>query len=180
MRQRTTDVNSLGLGKIPGTSVLPKDLGSEQATVRNYARRLLVAIGRQAIPALAEALKFGNVYARGQAARALGEIGDPTVAPVLVKALADRQLSVHAMAAEALIALGEPALPAMLNALIEQPASRELQLGARVVLRAQAHESWHEQIQPLLDALDSANPEANIPAAARRLLESPGVREPAQ
>jgi HEAT repeat protein len=172
MNRRTSDaLGTFGLGRTPGLSVLLEDLASDRVAVRNYARYRLVAMGRDAVPALSEALRFGNVYARGQAARALGEIGDAAAAPALVKVLADDQFSVHAMAAEALIGLGKPGLRALLEALIDQPMSPKRQLGARVVLRAQARESWHEQTQAVLDALDSANPQADVPAAARRALE---------
>jgi HEAT repeat protein len=173
MKRRTANaLGSLGLGKTPSVAALLKDLSSEQVAVRNYARRLLVAMGREAIPALADTLVHISVYARGQAATAMGEIGDPTAAPALVKALEDDQVSVRLMAAEALIKLGKPALPALLNALMVRATSYRLRRGAQIVLHAEAHESWGGQIQPVLDALDSPAPEPILSTAARRILET--------
>jgi HEAT repeat protein len=170
-RHATETFSSLAWGKTPSLSVLLEDLGSNRVAVRNFARHFLVEMGREAIPSLIRTLELGNVYARGQAARALGEIRDPSAAPALVKVLSDGKLSVHAMATEALIAMGKPAIPALLRALMEQPQSLWLRRAARMILLAETHKSWREQIQPLLDALDLADPDLSVPAAARRLLD---------
>lgn len=179
-RHATNALRTLGLGRTPSTSVLLEDLGSNRAAVRNYARQWLVKMGRDALPALIQALALGNVYARGQAARALGEIGDPSAAASLVRALTDAHFSVHALAAEALVRLGKPALPALLNALVKHPDSRWLRLGARTVLAAHRRQKWAGPIQPVLDALDSPAPVAAVPAAARRALESLAANEAAR
>ncbi len=176
-RHATDALGTFGLGKSPSLSVLLEDLGSNRAAVRNYARQCLVKMGREALPALTQTLTLGNLYARAQAARALGEIGDAEAAPALVEALSDDQLSVHAMAAEALIALGKRALPALLKALIQRPESHWLRLGAQVVFTAESHETWFEPIQPVVAALTSPAPETAVPVAARRALESLAAAE---
>jgi HEAT repeat protein len=170
-------LGTFGLGKTPSTSVLLEDLGSHRAAVRNYARHWLVKMGREAVPALTQTLALGNLYARGQAARALGEIGDAAAAPALVEALTDDQLSVHAMAAEALIALGQPALPALLKALVQRPDAHWLRIGAHVVLTAESRENWFEPIRPVVVALNSAAPASAVAVAARRALESLAASE---
>jgi HEAT repeat protein len=173
MNRRTANaLGSLGLGKTPSVAALLEDLSSEQVAVRNYARCLLVAMGRETIPALIDALEHANVYASAQAAKALGEIGDPAAAPALVIKLEDERVSVRMMAAEALITLGKPALPALLNALLVRSASYRLRHGAIIVLHAKAHERWQEQIKPVLEALESTAPEATLPVAARQVLET--------
>lgn len=79
---------------------LIESLGSHSAVARNRARLSLVLMDGKAVPALIEALEKSNAYGRMQAAKALGGIGDPSAAPALVKALEDKEFSVHWMAAE--------------------------------------------------------------------------------
>jgi HEAT repeat protein len=173
MNRRTANAfGSLGLGKTPSLAALLEDLSTEQVAVRNYARSKLVAMGDEAVPALIDTLEHANVYARAQAAKALGKIGDPAGAPALVKALEDARISVHLMAGEALIRLGKPALPALLNALRERPTSPWLQRGAHIVLRAAVHEPWSDQVKPVVDALNSADADAGIAAAAQQVLDA--------
>jgi len=154
----------------PAMSQLIEDLGTNSTVARNRARLWLVSMKRKAVPALIEALETSNVHGRAQAAKALGEIGDPSAAPVLVKALEDEEFSVNWVAAEALIAIGREALPALLQALIERPSSIWLREGAHVVFHAEVHEAWRETVRPLLQALNGAAPEAELPQAAREAL----------
>jgi HEAT repeat protein len=62
-------------------------LSSYNDLSRVEARKALVAYGSQAIPFLAEALNDPNALRRWEAAKTLGEIGDPKAAPILIKAL---------------------------------------------------------------------------------------------
>jgi len=178
MNRRTTDaLGSLGLGTPPGTAVLIRDLGSAQAPVRNYARHRLVAAGHEAIPALTWALEHASIYGRSQAAKALGEIGDPVAAPALVNALDDNCVSVHLMATEALVALGKPALSALLKALIIRPGSYWLRRGTQIVLRAEVHQHRRSLIQPLVQALEAVDGDAAIAAAAQQVWDALKTQE---
>ena len=56
-------------------------LSSLKDRTREGARHALVAMGKDAVPSLIEALKNKNSLTRWEAAKALGEIGDPESAP---------------------------------------------------------------------------------------------------
>lgn len=66
----------------------------------------LLGIGAPCVDPLIGALADENAYARGEAARALGEIGDPRAAPALVPLLHDKYPAVRLSAASALGRLG--------------------------------------------------------------------------
>jgi HEAT repeat protein len=153
-----------------GIKELLDDVGSEQVAIRNYARHLLVALGSEAVPALTNLLANGNVYARAQAAKALGEIHDPAAASALVKALEDESVSVPLKAAEALSLLGKPGLRALLSALIKRPASYRLRHGAQRVFHARKYLDSSESLNRLLEVLDSAASEQALSNAAQHAL----------
>ena len=73
---------------------------------------------------------------RGQAAKALGEIGDSNAAPALVEALADDKFDVRSLATGAVVLLGGVGLTALLQALIDRPHS--------TLLRESAHNVLHD------------------------------------
>ena len=89
--------------KEPTVETLIATLSSRNDKAREGARHTLVAMGKAAVPSLIEALKNKNTLMKWEAAKALGEIGDPETAPVLVKALEDEELDVRWLAAEGLI-----------------------------------------------------------------------------
>ncbi len=66
----------------------------------------LVALGREAVPALLETLRHGSPQARREAARALAHLQDPRAIPALYAALDDPSPHVTAWAEEALQRLG--------------------------------------------------------------------------
>jgi HEAT repeat protein len=79
----------------------------DAVSARNAADVLGEMRARKAVAPLGKALLDGSrpVEARGAAARALGEIGDPTAAPALSQALAAGEAPLRAAAAESLRAL---------------------------------------------------------------------------
>jgi hypothetical protein len=148
------------------------DLGSNSAVARNRAHQELVSLREAAVEPLIGALRTSTEYGRGQAAKALGEIGNSSAAPALVKALEDDKFDVRWMAARAVVALGRVGLVALLQALIERPHSTLLRESAHHVLHNEAHEKWNKQLAPVMQALEGPDPEAALPMAATNALKS--------
>lgn len=148
------------------------DLGVQSATVRERAHSTLVAMGKPAVRPLLEALTNSTEYGRGQAAKALGEIGDLAAAPALVKALEDDKFDVRWLAARALVALGRDGLPALLRALIERPDSTWLREGAHHVLHDEGYKTWQKQLAPVMKALEGYVPTDALPGAAEKVLRA--------
>jgi HEAT repeat protein len=147
-------------------------LASKEAVVAHYARQTLVAIGRPAVPHLAEALGHHSDRVRWEAAYALCEIGDPAAAPALVKALEDRDFGVRWLAANGLIALGLEGMVPLLQALTERGDLILLREGARHVFHVMAHRGFRDQLAPVLAALEDIASEAQAPLAARAVLDT--------
>lgn len=148
------------------------NLGNRSATVRKEACAALVAMGKPAVKPLLEALTKSNEYGRGQAAKALGEIGDPAAASALVKALEDDKFDVRWLAAHALVPLGRHGLPALLQALIKHPNSTWLLESAHQVLHDEGYEPWQNQLAPVMKALEGYAPANTLPAAAEEALQA--------
>ena len=66
----------------------------------------LIATGEESVPALIEVMQNNSQPARLEAARALGEIGDPRAIPVLFKALDDDSAILEHWAGEGLEKMG--------------------------------------------------------------------------
>ncbi len=81
---------------------LIRDLKDEDEGVRDAAVKALVNIGEPAVEPLIEALKDGNANFRYMAAEALEEIGDRRAVEPLIEALKDKDFTVRGMAASAL------------------------------------------------------------------------------
>ena len=176
--------DSIGL---PEINLLIADLVNEDWTVRLRARRSLVAIGREAIVPLIEALASRNRWLRWEGAMALRDIGDPMAAPALVIALEDHEFDVRWLAADGLVVMGREALMPLLRALIERPHDVWLMEGAHHVLghtvgrdiRSEHHAADHpaqedlelaEMLIPVVDALEGLGPSLEVPLAARAAL----------
>jgi len=156
----------------PRIPALVIDLGVQSATIRERARSTLVAIGKPAVRPLLKTLTNSTGYGRGQAAKALGEIGDLAAAPALVKALEDEKFDVRWLAALALVALGRHGLPALLQALIERPGSTWLREGAHHVLHDEGYKTWQTQLGPVMKALEGYAPANTLPGAAEKVLRA--------
>lgn len=132
-------------------------LHSREGSIRESVRKCLVSIGQLAVPALIQALDSNHREARWEAAKALGEIGDPSAAASLVETLGRDQFAIRWLAAEGLIGFGKQGLEPLLSALLHNPDSGFLRDGAHHVLHAlrDADSSLGEVLAPLVDALDT-------------------------
>ncbi len=138
---------------------------------RVEARKTLVGMGSQAVPFLVETLKDPNYLRRWEAAKALGEIGDPRAAPALVMALEDEAFDVRWLAAKGLIELNVKGLKPLLQALVDRPNSGFLRQGAHHVLHDLAKGELRIYLAPMLIALESVDSAVLVPTAAAHTVE---------
>jgi len=147
-------------------------LSSANDLTRVKARNELLAIGKPAFASLIEALKDPSHLVRWEAAKALGEVGDPEAAPALVEALEDEEFEVRWRVAEALIRMNTKGLKPLLDALIHHADSTFLREGAHHVLHELARGESRPYLTPVLMALGSFEPAVEVPAAALRAIET--------
>ena len=146
-------------------------LSGKDDGVRLRARQSLVAMGKAAVPSLAEALGDKNDLVRWEAAKALGEIGAPEVAPFLVKALEDEAFDVRWLAAIGLIGMNIKGLKPLLHALMEQGDSAFLRQGAHHVIHDLNKGELRKYLSAVLAALENVEPSMSVPQAAYHALE---------
>jgi HEAT repeat protein len=146
---------------------LVAELYSQDGAKRERAREALVDIGAAAVDPLIEVLQGAGHQEQWEAAKALGEIGDPAAAPALVSQLVNDHFDVRWLAAEGLIAIGRQALKPLLAALAEQGDDELIRSGAHHVLRGLAGEGFQEEIAPVVEALEGPDPDVEAPRAAR-------------
>jgi HEAT repeat protein len=146
-------------------------LSSQNDETRVEARKKLVAMGSKAIPSLGEALKDRDLLRRWEAAKALGEIGNPKAAPMLVAALEDEQFDVRWLSAKGLIDLNIRALRPLFEALMDRPDSVTLLQGAHHVLHDLAKGELRVYLKPLLTTLESGGPRVEVPRTVSQVLE---------
>jgi hypothetical protein len=173
--------------KQPAIRSLIADLVSKDARVHESAHLSLLEFGGDAIPLLAEALASSSHPQRWEAAKTLAEMRDPAVAPIFTQALENNDTDVRWLAAEGLLALGRAGLGSLFKALIDRPTSTWLLQGAHHVLKDLSIGRLHEgetryttqyivdeglrqKIQPVLAALDSAEPYLTLSPAAKTAL----------
>ena len=166
----------------PSLDALISDLASHDDGKRVKARHSLVAMGKAAVPSLVEALKSNNYLMKWEAAKSLGEIGDPEAAPALVKALEDEEFDVRWLAAEGLIKMNINALKPLLKALEYRGDSALLREGAHHVFHDLTKGGLRKYLVPVLAALEALEPGGDpwaashemgveVPQAARHALE---------
>jgi HEAT repeat protein len=148
------------------------DLGSNSEVARKRAHQELVFLQEAAVEPLIGALCTSTEYGRGQAAKALGEIGDSSAAPALAEALADEKFDVRSLATRAMVLLGGAGLTALLQALVDRPHSTLLRESAQNVLHDGAQEKWTRQLDPVIRVLEGSNPETELPIAATNALQA--------
>jgi HEAT repeat protein len=141
-------------------------LASHNDARRIKARHSLVAMGKATVPLLTDALKSQNSLMRWEAAKALGEIGDPSTASALVEALEDEDFDVRWLAAEGLTKLNIIALKPLLLALEKRGDSFLLQEGAHHVFHDLAKGGLRKLLAPVLAALEALEPGEAVPWAA--------------
>jgi HEAT repeat protein len=147
-------------------------LSSSDGITRQHAREALVTVGHPAVGPLIALLDSRHDHERWEAAKALSEIGDPSSAEALVKTLEDPDAGVRWLAGEGLIRLRKAGLPALYRALIARPGSVWLREGAHHVLHALAKAGLADRVSGVLAALEDIEPEAAVPAAARKALDA--------
>ncbi len=147
------------------------DLGSDDDVARVKARHSLVAMGKAAVPSLTEALKNKKYLMRWEAAKALGEIGNPAAAPNLVEALEDEEFDVRWLAAIGLIGMSIKGLKPLLHALMERGDSVLLQEGAHHVIHDLAKGGLRRYLAPVLASLEGVEQAMMVPNVAFQALE---------
>jgi hypothetical protein len=146
-------------------------LASTDGVERHAAREKLEKIGRPAVPTLLTALQSPNEHARWEAAKALGEISDPSSARALVRTLEDEKAAVRWLAATALINLGRDALAPLLQGLEGHSDSIWFRDGAHHVLGSLIRDGVADEAILVLEALENLEPCIEAPIAAYHVLQ---------
>lgn len=147
-------------------------MADDHGLTRLKARQVLVAMKQNAVAPLVKALQNPDWRIRWGAAKALGQIGDPSAADALVKSLEDERPGVRWLAAEALIALRPTGLLALLEALIHHSDSLWLRDGAHHIIHdiAEKDPDLSQALAPVAAALDGIEPVVQVPPAAQMAL----------
>jgi HEAT repeat protein len=148
------------------------DLVCDDVITCQKARRQLVAMGHKAVSFLVKELGSKKFWVRWEAAKALGQIGDPTATAALIRALEDKEFDVRWLAAEGLINIGQKAVVPLLTALIDNPKSTWLRQGAHHVLHDMERGDLNKVLRPVMIALEDVEPYVEVPVAARKALDS--------
>lgn len=152
------------------------DLGSETASLRTRARKALVELGVVTVPSLVQVLKHSrDEKARWEAAKILGEIGDPKALPALIMALADPSGDVGWVAARAVQRFGTEAWPPLLRQLARMANSLTFRTNTHHVLIDQHGLGRDDMVDRVLQALesdDSADQAVVVAHQALRLLRA--------
>ncbi|MBI2934842.1 MAG: HEAT repeat domain-containing protein [Chloroflexi bacterium] len=167
---------------------LISQLGSEDESTRDRARRSLVETGQPAVQALIKAMASDNLRVRWQAAKALGELADPTAAPSLLAALQDPVFDVRWLAVEGLIALGGRAAEPTLRMIVQHADIMAVRDGAHHILNHLAmtdkdehhvldHPAPRESdlrhvLPPVIEALQGPDAAVKAPVAAAEALDA--------
>jgi HEAT repeat protein len=153
----------------PEINALIADLTCDDVLRCQKARRTLVDMGSPAVAPFIEALSSPIHWVRWEAAKGLGEIGDPAAIDALVEAIEDLNFDVRWLAAEGLIRIGSDSVVPVLKALIHRPDSVKMRMGAHHVLHDLSGDESKELLEPLLIALDNLeSPE--VPLLAMQVL----------
>jgi HEAT repeat protein len=147
------------------------NLASHDDRTREKARHTLVAMGKDAVQSLIEALKDKRYFMRWEAAKALGEIANADAAPALVEALEDEAFDVRWLAAVALIRINIRGLRPLFQALMERGDSTLLREGAHHVIHDLSKGELRKYLLPVLAALEDVEPSMEVPQAAYQALE---------
>ena len=147
-------------------------LSSKDGSIRQKARRSLVALGQPAVSSLTCILHNSKLdHTRWEAAKTLSAIGDSRALPALVKALEDRDPDVAWVAADALRKSRKAAWKPLLRNLSTRGAnSLLLRHGAHHVLHGQKEVGFNDLLTTLLKALKSSTAPESTPVAAYEIL----------
>jgi HEAT repeat protein len=138
---------------------------------RHEAREQLVSMGIRVLPALFEKLSSQDWHVRWEAAKALGEIGEPSSSEMLVGLLQDDDTSVRWAAMGSLILLERNSLRSVLEALTRDFHSSRLREGANHVLHVMQNSGKLTDVETeVFRALQGAAPGIQVAWAANRAL----------
>ena len=151
----------------PAIQNLITNLSSSDEILRIHSRESLVKIGKPAVPQLVGALMRGSHWLRWEAAKTLGQIGDPTAAPALVEALKDEEFDVQWLAAAGLIKMKAGGVESLLHALMAEADLPLVREGAHHVLRELIKGELKEYLTPVLSAIEGVEPSIQVPWVAR-------------
>lgn len=141
------------------------------ARTRHVARQALVMYGVEALPALIKALDAHNWHTRWEAAKALGEIGNPEAAMPLVMMFKDDDTGVRWAAMGSLIRIGRPAVRPLLELLTQEFASARVREGAHHVLHELKNRGMLTEVEEkVFHALKGSSPAVQVPWAAQAAL----------
>lgn len=147
------------------------DFSSKDGRTRVVARKALVEIGHSAVPKLVEALQHSRQSVRWEAAKSLGEIGDPTSVDALIAALKDTVFDVQWLAAEALINIGANSVKPLLRALVQDPDSDDIRVGAHHVFHDLRTRDYDDILRPVIVSLEDTTLTLSVPLEAEKALD---------
>jgi HEAT repeat protein len=151
------------------------ELRSKDGVQRKRARKVLVNIGKPAVPFLIDLLTDPSDQMRWEACKALGSIVDIAAAVPLSGVLGDESTEIHWLAAKALIALKSAAIVPVLQALEKHFDSPNFRQGAHHVLNTLAKQNLlNKDTVAVIDTLDITEPNSVVAWAARNALNSMG------
>jgi len=135
------------------------------------ARRELVDIGAEAVPALIKGLDHRREWVRWESAKALAQIGDPSSINALVHAMRDKDFDVRWLAAEGLIKIGTASFIPLLEELIKHPDSSSLQIGVHHVIHDVNSAQYGKILKPLMQSIENLE-SLQIPIQAKKALDT--------
>jgi len=156
----------------PTISALVGALGIPDGLIRVTARQVLVMIGKEAVAPLTQALTSKDNRQRWEAAKALGQIGDPGATDALITALEDDMFDVRWLASEALVAIGHKAIVPLLRALAKKSESLWLREGAHHFLHGIDMSNIRNVLMPVRQALEDVDSPLKLPFVVHAALKA--------
>ena len=149
---------------------LLKLLTEDQGELHREASRALHSLGKLARSTWQQALDHPDSHIRWHAARALGEMGDSSLAITLAEGLQDDDFVVRWATADVLAKLGEEGISATLTMLSRYPLNEQFRRAAYHALHGIASTQVQKQIKPLLVAMRGPAASVETASIAQRLL----------
>lgn len=161
------------LGHIKSAAAIPALLSCLKHADEHLGNQIftsLAQIGPAAVPALIEMSTDGSEWVRWHCIRALGEVGDIRVLPVLVQALADTNHSVAWMSAKKLVSFGRLGVGPVLRLLMFTEVTPWLVETAYYVLNSQPDARLTPYIEPVLQEMHEISFRLGTMLAAQKAL----------
>ncbi|HLG61020.1 MAG TPA: HEAT repeat domain-containing protein [Ktedonosporobacter sp.] len=163
------------LGRVGDATAVPALLRSLHTADEQMSSQIdfaLARLGFAAVPALVAESKSSSPWIRWHCVRALGEICDSRVLPVLVESLRDPDHSVAWMGAKKLISFGKRCVEPLLHLLVVTDTSPWLVETASYVLHNMClrNKKLRPYLEPVIQSMHSVAYQIATPQAARRAL----------